>query len=329
MNHPSIDKDQVKGIKPELIAMALEAGFCRARILAPYTIVSRPEILFDQPRETTRYGEGAPSAIVVALAYGNDDPDKRDPAKPDMLYLPGGKSDADGEPQARLDLFSRRNYYAEAVKRLKALSLRARRSWGGAKSDYRILCNSPIPEKPLALACGLGCLGRNTLIMTPEAGSLVVIAAMTLPFTLPPDPPMEDLPTSTVCLTCHACVDSCPVAALDGEGNLDRARCLQWYASRPGDIPVEIADSWGDILYGCSVCRDACPANQNTIEGVASDIGPLPESFRAKDLIAMSDDQLRALFKGSALGMSWFGPQAIRRNAALVLNARTTWMGGK
>jgi len=320
MNHPSIDVHPGEGIKPELIEMALDAGFCRARILAPF----QPSV-----QTESRYAGDAPSAILVTLTYGNDDPDRRDPTSPGIPSPVGGLLQPGAAPQARLDLFSRRNYYAEAVKRLKTLSLRARTAWGGSKSDYRILCNSPVPEKPLALACELGCMGRNSLIMTPEAGSLVVIAAMTLPFALPTDTAL-DTQSSAVCHacgTCSACVDACPVAALDGDGNLDRSRCLQWYASRPGDIPPEIAARWGDRLYGCSVCRDVCPMNQKRIEGVACSIGQLPESFDAADLVAASDDQLRALFKGSALGLSWFGPQAIRRNAALVLDSRTPSSG--
>ena len=292
-------------MKPRLIAMALEAGFCRARILVPF--------------------HADPSAIVVALAYGNDDPDKRDTSPTQAAQSPSdGQGLPSGFAKARLDLFSRRNYYAEAVKRLKALSLLSRSTWGGAKSDYRILCNSSIPEKPLALVCGLGWMGRNSLIMTPEAGSLVVIAIMTLPFTLSPDPPLETQTmnsTCSTCLTCSACVDACPTGALDGNGKLDRSRCLQWFASRPGEVPPEIAARWGGRLYGCSVCRDVCPANLERIAGVASSMGPLPEAFDAKKLVAASDDQLRTIFRKSALGMSWLGPQAIRRNAALVLSS--------
>ncbi len=306
-------------MKPKLIAMALDAGFCRARILAPLLAEGQAESRSTPLEELSRYGEGSPSAIVVALAYGNDDPDKRDPPMQAMQSLPDGQGRPDKAPKARLDLFSRRNYYAEAVKRLKTLSITIRTSWGGAKSDYRILCNSPIPEKPLALACGLGWMGRNSLIMTPEAGSLVVIAAMTLPFNLAPDPPLDPYSPGSTCSTCHACVDACPVKALGGDGSLDRSRCLQWFASRPGEVPPEIAARWGDRLYGCSVCRDVCPANLERIAGVASSMGPLPEAFDAEKLIAASDDQVRIIFRKSALGMSWLGPQAIRRNAVLVL----------
>ena len=41
--------------------------------------------------------------------------------------------------------FARFNYYREAVKRMKGLSGLVRARYGGKKSEYRILCNSPVP----------------------------------------------------------------------------------------------------------------------------------------------------------------------------------------
>lgn len=300
MSSPSIEVGDIDRIKTLLSSWAEAEGFVRSRFLAPFVPAEA-----DAERSRGKgYDEGAPSAIAAALPYGN-------------------VSEADAEPpagaSARLDVFSRRNYYAEAVARMQRIGAVARERFGGRRSDYRIYCNSPIPEKPLAEACGLGKVGRNTLVITPEAGSLVVIAVMTLPFPLRGDGPLQDDPDP--CEGCFACVSACPTGALDaslGEvRKLDRPRCIQFYASRPGEIPPEIAGKWGDRLYGCSICRDACPHNARPIAGVPTERGVLPPSFDARGLIEASDDELRALFKGTALGMSWLGPEAVRRNARL------------
>jgi ferredoxin len=191
-----------------------------------------------------------------------------------------------------------------------------RAEFGGEKADYRVLCNSPAPEKPLALACGLGVLGRNSLVITPEAGSLVIIACMTLPFALEGDPPIGE-PFSR-CRGCSACVRACPTGAVRGDGLIDRQRCIQWFASGNGErVPVEVAGKWGRTLYGCAICQDCCPHNKRPIPGVASEEGPLPEFLDARRLLGMGDDEIRALFKGTAMGMPWLGPGRIRRNAAL------------
>jgi hypothetical protein len=36
-----------------------------------------------------------------------------------------------------------------------------------------------------------------------------------------------------------------------------------------------------------------------------------------RELMAASDEELNARFKGTALGLSWLGPEGIRRNARI------------
>ena len=310
MSSPSIAPKDSGTVKTFLSAASAASGFSRVRFLAPFVPASADE---KRGRENGNYAEGAPSAIVAALPYGNAEEAEAGPSA-------GLQPDS---PRTRLDAFSRRNYYAEAVARMQAIAAAARARFGGRRSDYRVFCNSPIPEKPIAEASGLGKLGRNTLIITPEAGSLVVIAAMTLPFRLEGDGPLPDEPDP--CDGCAACVAACPTGALDSafaaalgrDRLLDRNRCIQWYASRPGTIPPEIAAKWGDRLYGCSTCRDACPHNAGPIFGARTERGALPSSFDARALAEASDAEVAALFRGTALGMSWLGPQSIKRNARL------------
>jgi epoxyqueuosine reductase len=307
MDGPSAGPDE----RAEAIrSLALGAGFSRARFL----------VLFS-PREAEDgepppgYAEGAPALLVVALPYGNDDPDGRTPER-----THAENSHAAAEGGAHIAPFARRNYYAEAVSRLKTIAVELRKRYGGVRSDYRILCNSPIPEKPLAERCGLGATGRNTLIITGEAGSLVILAAMTLPFAVRPDGPIGEV--GSICGACSACVSACPTGALRGDGTMDRSRCLQWYASGHGDPPEEIVAAWGNILYGCTVCQDACPHNRRAIPGVATERGSLPAELDAAGILAMSDEELSARFRGTAMGMAWLGPAAIRRNAELALKGR-------
>ncbi len=294
----------------------LAKGFSRVRFISPYD----PEFLFGIRGGGDNHWQSAPSLVMGALPYGNL-----------------GLSSAQGKPTA-VAPFARRNYYAEAVARLKEIARELRERWGGTKGDYRILCNSPVPEKPLALRCGLGWLGKNSLIITPEAGSLVIIAAMTVPFQLPPDPPLpgvfppsvdppvtgpyaiSDLsfPACKICGNQSACRAACPTGALDESGLLHKEKCIQWYASGNGDpVPEFVAQVWGEGLYGCTYCQDSCPHNKKTIEPVETERGKLPDYFSAEWLLTAGEEEIRAAVKGTALGMSWLGPQVLRRNAAL------------
>jgi epoxyqueuosine reductase len=302
--------------------LALKAGFSCARFLMPFEPSPGEGGALPQG-----YSGGAPTLLIVALPYGNDDPDGRnDPDNRDdsaPMSTQTEQSHAEPAAPARIAPFARRNYYAEAVSRLKTIAVELRELYGGTKSDYRILCNSPIPEKPLAEASGLGSIGRNTLVITREAGSLVILAAMTLPFKVGVDgSAMADQAADRelrLCGACTACVAACPTGALRGDGTLDRSKCIQWYASGHAEPPAEIASAWGNILYGCTACLDACPHNRRPVRGVATDRGALPATLDAAELAALSDEELAARFRGTAMGMSWLGPAAIRRNARLAM----------
>ncbi|MDR2784098.1 MAG: 4Fe-4S binding protein [Treponema sp.] len=294
-------------MKETIRAMALDAGFSRVRILAPFVLAENANGVLQD-----RYGQGSPSLLVAVLPYGNEDATT--------------EKEIEENYRAYIAPFARRNYYKEAVKRLQNLSQTCRRLFGGInsggihadrRSSYRIFCNSPIPEKPLALACGIGSQGRNSLVITPEAGSLVIIAAMTLPFPLESDAPNAN---RSACATCGICVEACPTKAIRREGGIERKKCIQWYASgNEASVPQHIAEQWGRRLYSCTVCQDICPHNKKPIKGAETGEGILPAYVDARMIFAMSDEEIQAFFKGTAMGLSWLKPQHIRRSAGLAL----------
>lgn len=310
--------------KEAIIKAALEAGFVRARILETSGICRpredpTPSSFAKDPAAPTRnaaanYRPDAPCLLVTALPYGRDDtPPRPPPNLPAMLSIAP---------------FARRNYYREAVKRLKRLARDFRDRYGrenpeyALKRHYRIFCNSPVPEKPLAVACGLGVMGRNGLIITPEAGSLVILAALTLPFPLEGDGPLtgEDSAYCEKCGPPPPCAAACPTAAVYGNGGINPERCVQWYASGNGEsIPPEVAAKWGNRLYGCTACQDACVRNRRPVPAAACSEGPLPPFMDGEELLRLSDEELKVRFRGSAMGLSWLNPGVIRRNIRTAL----------
>ncbi len=293
-------------LKQNILSIAEDEGFINPRILAPFF-----------PADFTRevppnYAAPSSSLLVAALPYGNQ--------------LEQNDDKADASHLGWIAPFARRNYYREAVKRLKRISLKLRQRYGGEKSSFRIFCNSPIPEKPLAETSGLGCVGKNSLIITKTAGSLVILGAMTLPFALTPD--KAELKRFDFCRGCDEtnppCKAACPTKALNGDGTINREKCVQWYASGHGSqIPAEVLAHWDRRLYGCSNCQDACPHNRRPIKGTECEEGVLPAGLDARKILTMTDDEIKAFFKGTAMGLSWLGPKTIRRNASIVLGDPT------
>jgi len=117
-----------------------------------------------------------------------------------------------------------------------------------------------VSTKALARAAGLGWLGKNLLLINPEYGSRIRIAAVLT------DAPLEaDIPMQNHCGDCTKCQEACPAQAIRGaywqdypesrEVALDFARCLgklkDEFSPRP-DIGQPI----------CGICIKACPFTQ-------------------------------------------------------------------
>lgn len=97
--------------------------------------------------------------------------------------------------------------------------------------------------KHAARAAGIGAIGRNSLVITPEYGSLVWLGACLTNAAVAPDPLPDDL-----CVACDQCVRACPVGALQSI-ELDQKACL-------GHCFGEIGGIWA---IKCHRCRDVCP----------------------------------------------------------------------
>lgn len=106
---------------------------------------------------------------------------------------------------------------------------------------------SIVSQKHAAQAAGLGTIGRHSLLITPEFGSMVWLGAVLCELELEPD-----ALKASICDDCNRCVEVCPVGALK-ERELKQQACWD-YAF--GDD--ERLQSW---VISCHWCRDVCPYN--------------------------------------------------------------------
>jgi epoxyqueuosine reductase len=272
------------------------------------------------------------SLLVVGLVYGNisdkEDTEYTEDKEDKKDEQDGGFEGATPETPAFIAPFARRNYYRAAVQKLQHIAQKLREEYGGKRADYRIYCNSQvIDEKRVAFESGLANIGRNTLLLTKEYGSLFVTGILTLPFGV------EDCGSETVrkpfalCAGCDPdnppCKTACPTGAITGEYHINKERCIQWYLSgHPGHedtIPAIVKANWCNRLYGCTLCQDACIYHKKPIRGVRCAIGALPAVMDAQKIAASSGEEVKRMFHGTALGLSWLCPDGLKRNAKMCL----------
>lgn len=105
-----------------------------------------------------------------------------------------------------------------------------------------------LSHKHAAQAAGLGKLGKNSLLITPEFGNHVHLVSVVTNLEFEEDPLLDE----ELCPSeCNLCVEACPVGAiLDGQRVIQRV-CRQ-YMFRV--LPR------GTIIASCRECRKVCPA---------------------------------------------------------------------
>ncbi|MDA3809170.1 MAG: hypothetical protein PF518_02455 [Spirochaetaceae bacterium] len=250
-----------------------------------------------------------------------------------IAAFPYNLNNAKAAKGVRISPFARNNHYGEAVNRLKKIALFIREEKLLIKKDIRIFCNSQLEEKWFAAKSGLGFYGRNSLIITKEAGSRVILAGLIVPFKLESDKELENATIPGVmCGSCRACINACPTNAIESKGYINRDKCLQSLTTDDRILPEDIMEKWENRLYGCSICQDCCPFNKNprsksaeysdspNKKRILSDSelkGFIGESVPFEFMLHANDSEMKAFFKGTALSMSWIKYDNLRRNTII------------
>jgi len=140
-----------------------------------------------------------------------------------------------------------------------------------------------ILEHDLAQRAGLGWIGKNTSLISPQHGSFFFLAEL---FT---NLPLESTPQFTAdrCGTCQRCIKTCPTQCILPDRTIDANHCISYLTiENKGPIPHELRSKMGNWIFGCDQCQLLCPWNQIQEKSIEVDVAfsPLP-GFPYPDLI--------------------------------------------
>ncbi|HEX8907626.1 MAG TPA: tRNA epoxyqueuosine(34) reductase QueG [Anaeromyxobacteraceae bacterium] len=228
-----------------------------------------------------------------------------------LSYLEAG---APAEPaEGRVARYARgRDYHGVMKRRLKDLAGRLRER----APDLRMFASSdlaPVMEKAWAQRAGLGWVGKNGCLITPELGSWVLLATVIVDRELAPDAPHPER-----CGSCAACLSACPTAAIVAPGLVDARRCISFQTiERRGSIPEEVAGRLGPWAFGCDDCQTVCPWNHGAEARCDPELRAR-EGQRGLDLdglLALTLEEYQRRFWGTALARARY--EGLLRNAVL------------
>jgi len=132
------------------------------------------------------------------------------------------------------------------------------------KRGFDSIPSVDIPLKTAAVKCGLGCQGKNTLLVTPVYGPRVRLVSVLTTAELDIDEPYEE----NLCKDCERCVLACPAKALEPY-KVKVNRCMVYSSENPRstDIPDETRELEKRLIkrptpnsfIDCTICLEVCP----------------------------------------------------------------------
>ena len=119
--------------------------------------------------------------------------------------------------------------------------------------------SSPVTEKIWAVKGGIGWMGKNSLLITREAGSWIFLGEIFLNIELNIDKPnLQDF-----CGKCKKCIDVCPTGAIVKPRIVNAEKCISYLTiEHKGEIPESLKPKIGSWIYGCDICQEVCPWNK-------------------------------------------------------------------
>jgi epoxyqueuosine reductase len=186
---------------------------------------------------------------------------------------------------------------------------------------YRVFTDSaPVMEVELATRAGLGWRGKNTLLLSRDAGSYFFLGEIYTDLPLP-----VDAPVSEHCGACTRCIDVCPTQAIVAPYWLDARRCISYLTIElKGSIPLELRPLIGNRVYGCDDCQLVCPWNKYARTTDEPDFR-VRHGLDAADLVylfAWTESEFHARHAGSAIHR--IGYERWSRNLAVGLGNAPT-----
>lgn len=279
-------------IPPEVLGSWLEAGMCADMDWMRERAAERLDIRRIRPNART--------VIALASNYYRWEPE------------------VEGSPISR---YARgRDYHATLRDRVRALRRGLEARWPGL-NDYASVDTGAVMERVWAVRAGLGVVGKNGCLITPEFGSWVFLSAFVIEREV--DRYDSDDPARRAwdaCGSCTLCMDACPTSAIVSEQVVDARLCLSYQTiENPAPVPAELREAFEGRVFGCDVCQDVCPLNARPLQAVERFAPRAVAGLDLRAIAALTRESFAQLTPGTPLARA--GYDGLRRNAAYALGA--------
>ena len=234
---------------------------------------------------------------------------------------PFSRPAASSEPKGWISRYAWGDDYHHLIKdKLESLLDSIRRICNSPVEGKAFVDSGPVLEREFAGIAGIGWIGKNTHLISPQNGSWFFLGELFLSIALAYDRPIRDR-----CGKCDLCLKACPTGAFVGPYVLDARRCISYLTIElKGFVPLYLRPLIGNHIFGCDICQEICPYNVKARPTTERAYAPR-EGLHAPDLIpllSLDEEEFRRRFRGSPILRA--KRKGLLRNVAVALgNARS------
>jgi epoxyqueuosine reductase len=247
---------------------------------------------FDKRVDPGKLVEGARSVIILLQNYHTKEK-QVDPGAPVISRYAYGK-----------------DYHKIVRKKLNAL-LKWMQQEMGPVSGRAFVDSAPVMERAWGRISGLGWIGKHSLLLNRKYGSWFFLGVIICDLDLEPGKPMNDY-----CGDCTRCVDECPTGAILPGRTVDTSRCISYLTIeyKQEQLPDEFRNRMKNRVFGCDICQDVCPWNNNAHPHDEPGLKPMPGLLdMSRDAwMNMDEKAFNRVFKGSPVKRTKYA--GLRRN---------------
>jgi epoxyqueuosine reductase len=174
--------------------------------------------------------------------------------------------------------------------------------------------SAPVLDRAWAARAGLGWIGKNTNLISPESGSFFFIGSLIVDIPLHYDSPVQDL-----CGDCNRCLQACPTKAIITPHLLDARRCISYLTiENRQEIDPEFRGQFAGRVFGCDICQDVCPWNRKAKPHGVEEFKPLPGvlEMTRQEWFGLDEERFSEIFQKSAVRRAKY--EGMRRNLKFI-----------
>lgn len=171
--------------------------------------------------------------------------------------------------------------------------------------------SAPVLDRAWAARAGLGWIGKNTNLISPEHGSFFFIGELIVDLELPTDEKV----VRNHCGSCTRCIDACPTKAIVEPYVIDARKCISYQTiENRGAIDIELKGNFENRVFGCDICQDVCPWNLKSEPHAEAAFQPDDQllTMKKEDWYNLDKETFDKLFRKSAVKRTKF--EGLKRN---------------